>query len=95
MRINTNLDSFHIMSLNDIYDAVHKTKKQIEELESLGMFICQKIKSCRDEFSSNNYERVQKATENFIKKLHASQFELLELVKSCEEIIEKIEAWER
>ena len=90
MRINTNLDSYNIESLEDIVSTVSEIEKQCEVLEQCGIFIKSKVTASSDEFTSINYERIDNATDDYIKKLRVMRGELLELIKSCKDFEEKI-----
>lgn len=90
MRINMNMDSYDINSLEEIYSTVAEFKGQCEALESCGIFIKEKIIKAQDEFTSINYHRVQEATEDYLKKLGIMRTELEELFQSCKQFAEKM-----
>lgn len=90
MRINNNFDSYNIGSLETIVSTVSEIEKQCEVLEQCGIFIKSKVTASSDEFTSINYERIDNAADDYIKRLRIIRGELLELVKSCKDFEEKI-----
>ncbi len=85
-----NLEKYDIEALDEIYKTSDSLYNKSEELEILGVAMKSKLGIAEEEFSTNNYKRVQEATDNYLHKMKLMREELIELSKSCRELAEKI-----
>ena len=90
MRLNTNMESYKIDSLEDIEKNIIKMRDRAEDLADSGKYIRKRIDSTSDEFTSVNYQRVSDACDDYVKKMTKMEDELTELAESIREFVEKI-----
>ena len=94
MRINMSLERYDVKALDEIYHTVDKLNNQSEILESMGIFLKNRLVQSSEEFASINYVRIYEAAVDFLEKMKLMREELTELCKSCRDLAEKIaEIW--
>lgn len=96
MQLNLNLEEYNIqMDIHELYRSFQEYQRQCYVLESLGKMIKQKINQAKDQFTTSNYERSNDAIERYLNKLSVMRQELDELMRSCNQLAEKMEYIER
>ncbi len=96
MQLNLNLEEYNIqMDIRELYRSFQEYQRQCYVLESLGEMIKQKIIQAKDQFTTANYDRSVNAVNSYLRKLSAMRQELDELMRSCNQLAEKMEYIER
>lgn len=91
MKLNQNIESYDINSLQGIEEGVKKMKNHCEQLCQLGELLKNKIQKAKDGgFQDINMIRTEELINEYLKKMRNAESEYLELSNSVKEYIEKI-----
>lgn len=90
MQINLSIDSYDVKSLEQIFKIEKELTQKSELLNMYGNIMKGKLIGASNEFTSVNYERVEFAINNYLKKMELIRMQLKQLNKSCVAFAEKL-----
>lgn len=91
MRLNKNIESYDIKSLQGIEQGVTKMKEHCDILCQLGLLLKKKIQDAREGgFQDPNMNRAEEQIDTYLENMKNAQMEYAELSDSVKEYVEKI-----
>ena len=91
MKINTQVKRGYKIEYEPVIEAVKKLAAHCKNMESKSLSLNKSVPISHEAIISKNYEKTREITERMIKEIQNAEFELVELLQSCENFALKIE----
>ena len=91
MKINLAVRRGYKIEYESVIEDVKKIKSYCEKMEDKAHNLNKSVPSCHEEIISKNYEKTREITGAMLKKIANAEFELAELLASCEAFADKVE----
>ncbi len=91
MRINTEIDSYDVRSLEALKDYASRIVGEISSMNEASAAMQMHISAVADEFTSINYDRISGVYDDLKVKLASAGEEMSDFKRSIDEFIDKLE----